>query len=236
MKCTVLHFQIKGAKFYWMYNPKPELVLLFTQTIWYKYLCNRHNNTHLPDGVNKCIKLENMMHWKTCNLKWFNINVDLKITFTSLTVPYNTVTATYSISFKLMMLYFRMGNLFLSYLHFLFIYPYHNKQLIDFINRKSKRIRLESSPNQTEPKWTTRNLLFETGQCALSCYDFHMVRFCLVGLGFDFINCLTSDLLLCPFYKELIIWEKMSLDFCQTDNPRFSFIMYCYWTALPVYT
>ena len=50
----------------------------------------------------------------------------------------------------------------------------------------------------------------------------------LVWFGRGFINCLASDLLLCPFHKELIIWE-MSLVFCQTDNLWFSFIMYCYW-------
>ena len=42
---------------------------------------------------------------------------------------------------------------------------------------------------------------------------------------------LTSGLLLCPFHKKLIICE-MSLGFIQTDTPRFSFIMHCYWTGL----
>ena len=36
------------------------------------------------------------------------------------------------------------------------------------------------------------------------------------------------SLLLCPFLKKLRIWWKKSLGFCQTDNPRFSCIMYCY--------
>ena len=49
-----------------------------------------------------------------------------------------------------------------------------------------------------------------------------------------FINCLVSGLLMCPFHKELIICERVSFEFCQTDDPRFSFIMYC--SALPVYT
>ena len=36
------------------------------------------------------------------------------------------------------------------------------------------------------------------------------------------------SLLLCPFHKKLRIWWKKSFGFCQTDNPRFSCIMYCY--------
>ena len=36
------------------------------------------------------------------------------------------------------------------------------------------------------------------------------------------------SLLLCPFHKKLRIWWKKSFGFCQTDNPRFIFIMYCY--------
>ena len=39
-----------------------------------------------------------------------------------------------------------------------------------------------------------------------------------VQFGHDFIDCLDSDLLLRPFHKELIIWEKMSLDICQRCN------------------
>ena len=50
-----------------------------------------------------------------------------------------------------------------------------------------------------------------------------------------FINFLTSNPLLCPFHKKLLICE-MSMVFCQTDNPRFSFIMYCYWTVSSVYS
>ena len=46
--------------------------------------------------------------------------------------------------------------------------------------------------------------------------------------GYGFINRLASDSLLCPFHKKMIICEKMSLVFCKTDKPRFSFIMYCY--------
>ena len=61
-------------------------------------------------------------------------------------------------------------------------------------------------------------------QSVVSNYRFHVV--CLVWFGHGFINCLASDLLLCHFHKELTIWEKMSLVFCQTDNPWFSFIMY----------
>ena len=44
------------------------------------------------------------------------------------------------------------------------------------------------------------------------------------------------SLLLCPFHKKLIIWWKKSFSFCQTDNPRSSFMMYCYSTDLNVYT
>ena len=35
------------------------------------------------------------------------------------------------------------------------------------------------------------------------------------------------SLLLCPFQKKLRIWWRKSFGFCQTDNPRFSCIMYC---------
>ena len=44
------------------------------------------------------------------------------------------------------------------------------------------------------------------------------------------------SLLLCPFHKKLRIWWKKSFGFCQTDNPRSSFMMYCYSTDLNVYT
>ena len=37
-----------------------------------------------------------------------------------------------------------------------------------------------------------------------------------------------QSFLLCPFHKKLRIWWKKSFGFCQTDNPRFSCIMYCY--------
>ena len=37
-----------------------------------------------------------------------------------------------------------------------------------------------------------------------------------------------QSLLLCPFHKKLRIWWKKSFGFCQTDNPRFSCIKYCY--------
>ena len=50
-----------------------------------------------------------------------------------------------------------------------------------------------------------------------------------------FIVCPRS-LLLCPFHKKLRIWWKKSFGFCQTDNPRSSFMMYCYSTDLNVYT
>ena len=63
-----------------------------------------------------------------------------------------------------------------------------------------------------------------------------LVRWGKARFGHDFINCFASDLLLCPFNKELIIWEKMCLGFWQTGYPRFSFMMYCYSTDLPVHT
>ena len=44
------------------------------------------------------------------------------------------------------------------------------------------------------------------------------------------------SLLLCPFHKKLRNWWKKSFGFCQTDNPRSSFMMYCYSTDLNVYT
>ena len=37
-----------------------------------------------------------------------------------------------------------------------------------------------------------------------------------------------QSLLLSPFHKKLRIWWKKSFGFCQTDNPRFSCIMYSY--------
>ena len=57
---------------------------------------------------------------------------------------------------------------------------------------------------------------------------FDSVWFGMVLVGHSFINCLASESLLCPFHKKLRIWWKKSFGFCQTDNPRFSFIMYCY--------
>ena len=36
-------------------------------------------------------------------------------------------------------------------------------------------------------------------------------------------------LLLCPLHKELIIWEKMSLDICKRDKQRLRLFMYCNW-------
>ena len=44
------------------------------------------------------------------------------------------------------------------------------------------------------------------------------------------------SLLLCPFHKKLRIRWKRSFGFCQTDNPRSSFMMYCYSTDLNIYT
>ena len=38
----------------------------------------------------------------------------------------------------------------------------------------------------------------------------------------------SRSLLLCPFHKKLRIWWKKSFGFRQTDNPRFSCIMYCF--------
>ena len=38
----------------------------------------------------------------------------------------------------------------------------------------------------------------------------------------------SRSLLLCSFHKKLRIWWKKSFGWCQTDNPRFSCIMYCY--------
>ena len=50
--------------------------------------------------------------------------------------------------------------------------------------------------------------------------------------------------MLCPFHKKkkkkkkkrLRIWWKKPFGFCQTDNQRSSFMMYCYSTDLNVYT
>ena len=36
------------------------------------------------------------------------------------------------------------------------------------------------------------------------------------------------SLLLCPIHRKLRIWWNKSFNFCQTDNPRFSCIVYCY--------
>ena len=77
-----------------------------------------------------------------------------------------------------------------------------------------------------------------TLHCPVSNYGFLVVQFGSIWFSHDFINCLASDLLLYVsfFYKKLIIWDKMSLTFWQTDNPRFSFIMRTYLTDLSVYT
>ena len=68
------------------------------------------------------------------------------------------------------------------------------------------------------------NAVSKHADYAVSNYGFLVVWFGLVKV---FINCLASDLMRCPFHKELIIWEKMSL--VSADNTRFSFIMYWYW-------
>ena len=52
--------------------------------------------------------------------------------------------------------------------------------------------------------------------------------FGMVLVGQGFINCLPRSLLLCPFHKKLRIWWKKFFGFCQTDNPRFRCIVYCY--------
>ena len=86
-----------------------------------------------------------------------------------------------------------------------------------------------------EPVWVDLRkyaLVLHATYCPVSYYRFLLVRF--GSVRHDLINCLASDLLLCPFHKKLIIWE-MSLGFCQTGNLRLSFIMYCYSTYLPVY-
>ena len=46
----------------------------------------------------------------------------------------------------------------------------------------------------------------------------------LVWFDHGFVNCLASDLLLCPFHNELIIWEKMSFFFCFFF---FGFVLFC---------
>ena len=41
-------------------------------------------------------------------------------------------------------------------------------------------------------------------------------------------------LLLRPFHKELIIWEKVSLDFCKRDKQQLRFTMCCHSTGLRI--
>ena len=53
-------------------------------------------------------------------------------------------------------------------------------------------------------------------------------------LGFCFVL-FCFVLFVCLFFV-LFCFVLFCLFFCQTDNLRFGFIMYCYWTALPVYT
>ena len=58
------------------------------------------------------------------------------------------------------------------------------------------------------------------------------VLVCFGSVWFWLVTVLLIDwplnLLLCPFHKKPRIWWKKSFGFCQTDNPRFSCIMYCY--------
>ena len=42
------------------------------------------------------------------------------------------------------------------------------------------------------------------------------------------VLCLNRIFLWCPFHKELITLRRSPSFFCQTDNPRFCFIMYSY--------
>ena len=61
--------------------------------------------------------------------------------------------------------------------------------------------------------------------CPVSSNVFLSIWFGLVRV---LSNTWPQSLLMCLFRKKLRIWEKKSSDFCQTDNPRFSFIIYCY--------
>ena len=63
-----------------------------------------------------------------------------------------------------------------------------------------------------------------------------LVLFCIVTYRpFWFLSIvLVKDLLLCPFHKEPIIWEKMSLGSCQPDTQRFRCTTYCFSRGLLV--
>ena len=70
------------------------------------------------------------------------------------------------------------------------------------------------------------NLALHIAQFQITDFSrFGSLRFGMVKvLSIVWLRCL----LLCPFHNYLRIWEKKSFVFCQTDNPQFSFIMYCY--------
>ena len=63
--------------------------------------------------------------------------------------------------------------------------------------------------------------------------QFQIMNFSRLGLvRFGMVTVLSivwpRSLFSCPFHKKLIIWDEKSFGFCQTGNPQFSFIMYCY--------
>ena len=83
--------------------------------------------------------------------------------------------------------------------------------------------------------WTYAMKGIRPQHCPVSNNSFGSIWFSMVLVGHGFIVCPRS-LFLCPFHKKLRIWWKKSFGFCQTDNPRSSFMMYCYSTDLNVYT
>ena len=88
--------------------------------------------------------------------------------------------------------------------------------------------------------WTSPTLQWLLDQSADNAPFQITVLFRFSSVWFSVVTVLLivypRSLLLYPFHKKLRIWWKKSFGFCQTDNPRSSFMMYCYSTDLNVYT
>ena len=138
-------------------------------------------------------------------------------------------------NFLNLMLLLGMGMYIMCSLHLILDILVRNSFFLPFnwqnLNR-SKKITIKKGS-------TVTHLYTQLAQCAVSDYGFLVVFYHAGWFGHSFVNCLAADLLLCPFHQIMIIWEKMSFFFffffCQTDNPQFNFIMYCYWTVSSVY-
>ena len=65
-------------------------------------------------------------------------------------------------------------------------------------------------------------------QCPVSNNGFGSVWFGMVLVGHGFINCLASESFVVSYLQETENLMEEVFGFSQTDNPRFSCIMYCY--------